>query len=149
MQSPRGLVLGIGFALGLAGCATMPNAALPTWRPTRPSDDQVIATAVSSYLGSTLPPGRTTLMIQPVASGSSPLLDQLSVDLRASRASGSQQPNSGATGDSVRLVVSLHLRRLRGPPRLRQRKKPGHSLGAMSRAILQPSSPFVVREASQ
>jgi hypothetical protein len=148
MQSPHGLVLGIGLALGLAGCATMPNATTSYVARSSPTDNQVIAAAVSSYLGTTLPPGRTTLMIQPVASGSSPFLDQLSADLRA-QGFAIAQPNSGALGAvPVRLnvsknfggcVVSIDYGSLEA----------GTFFGRDTLGILQPSSPFVVREAAQ
>jgi hypothetical protein len=145
MKSPRGLVLGIGLAFGLAGCATMPNASIVT--TSSPSDDQVIASAISSYLGSTLPPGRTTLIIQPVASGSSPLLDQLSVDLRT-QGFGVTGPTSGANGDSVRLVVASafggYVVRLDYGG-----QEAGTFFGRDGSGQLQPSSPFVVREAAQ
>jgi hypothetical protein len=143
MKSPRGLLLGI--ALGLAGCTTMPSASVVT--TSSPADDQVIAAAVSSYLGSTLPPGRTTLIIQPVASGSSPLLDQLSADLRA-QGFGVTDPASGATGDSVRLVVSSafggYVARLDYGD-----QQAGTFFGRDVTGQLQPGSPFVVREATQ
>jgi hypothetical protein len=146
MQIPRGLVLGVGLALGLAGCATMPSTASVVTANSS-SDDQVIATAISSYLGSTLPPGRTTLIIQPVAAGSSPLLDQLSVDLRA-KGFGVTAPNSGAPGDSVRLVVATafggYVVRLDYGG-----QEAGTFFGRDSTGQLQPGSPFVVREAAQ
>jgi hypothetical protein len=144
MKSPRALVLGIGLALGLAGCATMPNASVVTTNSS--SDDQVIASAISSYLGSTLPPGRTTLIIQPVASGSSPLLDQLSVDLRA-QGFGVTGPTSGATGDSVRLIVATAF----GGYVVRLDYGSQEAGTFFSRDVtghLQPSSPFIVREAA-
>jgi di/tricarboxylate transporter len=147
MKPPRGLVLGIGLALGLAGCATMPNAATSYVASGSPTDNQVIATAVSTYLGSTLPPGRTTLMIQPVASGSSHLLDQLSTDLRA-QGFGVTGPASGATGDSVRLVVASAF----GGYVVRLdygEQEAGTFFGRDVTGQLQPSSPFVVREATQ
>lgn len=148
MKSPRGLVLGVGFALGLAGCATMPNASTSYVASGTPTDNQVIATAVSSYLGSNFPPGRTTLMIQPVASGSSPLLDQLSADLRA-LGFAVAQPNSGAAGAiPVRLTVSQNF----GGCVVSidyGTQEAGTFFGRDTLGILQPSSPFVVREATQ
>ncbi|WP_284948037.1 hypothetical protein [Acidisoma cladoniae] len=146
MPSPRGLALGIGLALGLAGCATPPNASYVA--SGTPTDNEVIATAVSSYLGATLPPGRTTLMIQPIASGSSPLLDQLSADLRA-QGFAVAQPTSGAAGAvPVRLTVSQNFGGCvvsidYGP------REAGTFFGRDTLGILQPSSPFVVREAAQ
>jgi len=145
MKCPRGLVLGIGIALGLAGCATMPNASVVT--TSSPADDQVIAAAVSSYLGSTLPPGRTTLIIQPVTSGGSPLLDQLSADLRA-QGFGVAGPASGAAGDCLRLVVASafggYVARLDYGG-----QKAGTFFGRDDTGQLQPGTPFVVREAAQ
>jgi hypothetical protein len=146
MKGPRGLVLGIGLALGLAGCATMPNTSVVT-ATNSPSDDQVIATAVSSYLGTALPPGRTTLIIEPVQYGSSPLLDQLGADLRA-RGFGVTDPKAGATGDTVRVivgsafggyVVSLDF----------NGQEAGTYFGRDVTGALQPSTPFVVREPAQ
>ena len=147
MTSPRGLVLGIGLALGLGGCATMPNAATSYVASSSPTDDQVIASAISSYLGSTFPPGRTTLIIQPVASGSSSLLDQLSADLRA-QGFGVTSPAAGAIGDSVRLVVASafggYVVRLDYGG-----QEAGTFFGRDTLGILQAGSPFVVREAAQ
>jgi hypothetical protein len=144
MRRSRSLLL----ALGLSGCATMPNASTSYVVSSSPTDSQVIATAVSSYLGSALPPGRTTLVIQPVTSGNSPLLNRLSANLRT-QGFAIAQPNSGATGAvPVRLnvsqnfggcVVSIDYGSLEA----------GTFFGRDTLGTLQPSSPFIVREAAQ
>lgn len=146
MRNPRGAMLGICLALGLAGCVNVPNASYV--EAGTHTDNQVIAAAVSSYLGSTLPPGRTTLMIRPVASGTSPLLNQLAVDLRA-QGFAIAQPNSGAASAlPLRLVVSQNF----GGCVVRLdygSHEAGTFFGRDTLGILQPSSPFVVREETQ
>jgi hypothetical protein len=146
MHSPRGALLGVGLAFGLAGCATTPDASYIA--SGMPTDNQVIALAVSSYLGSAYPPGRTTLVIQPVASRSAALLDLLAVDLRA-QGFAIAQPNSGASdAQTVRLIVSQNF----GGCVVRvdySSQEAGTFFGRNVSGNLQPSSPFVVREATQ
>jgi hypothetical protein len=146
MHSPHGALFGVGLALGLAGCATVPDASYIA--SSTPTDNQVIASAVSSYLGTAYPPGRTTLVIQPVASGSAPLLAQLAVDLRA-QGFAISQPNSGASdAQTVRLIVSQNF----GGCVVRVdygSQEAGTFFGRNVSGNLQPSSPFVVREVTQ
>jgi len=143
MQRRDGAVLGLGLALGLGGCAI--------WRPasyvatTTPNDDRVIATVVSNYLGRALPPGRTTVAIEPPRFSDPPLLDLLSGDLRAQGFGVTQSSTGAPNALPVRLLVTPNF----GGYVVRVdygSQQAGTFIGRDVSGNLQPSSPFVRRE---
>lgn len=92
MQRQLGVVLGVGLALALGGCVIAPPASYVA--SSTPRDNQVIATAICGYLSDALPPGRTTVIIEPAVSGDPALLGLVGADLRA-RGFGVAGPKSG------------------------------------------------------
>ncbi len=146
MRGPRFELPGAGLALCLAGCAAMPKASYIA--STTPADNRVIASAVSSYLATAYPPGRTTLAIRPIASGSTPLLNELAADLRTQGFAITQTGFGARDTQTVRLIVSRNF----GGCVVRLHygtREASTFLGRDVSGYLQPTSPFVVRDVAQ
>ena len=102
MQRQHGAAICLALALG--GCATSRPASYVA--AGTPRDNEVIATAICRYLGDALPPGRTTVVIEPAKSGNVALLGLLGADLRA-LGFGVAEPTSDAINAvPVRLLLT-------------------------------------------
>lgn len=141
MQRQYGAALCLALALG--GCVTAPPASYVA--AGTPRDNQVIATAICRYLSRALPPGRTTLVIEPATAGDPALLGLLGADLRA-RGFGVAEPTSGAINA---VPVRLRLTSDWGGYVARVdygSQEVGTFFGRDISGNLQASSPFVRRE---
>jgi hypothetical protein len=63
----RGAIWAVSASIGLAGCATLPNASMSyvSAKITAPSDASVMADDAANYLTGPLPPAKTTLVLDP------------------------------------------------------------------------------------
>ncbi len=136
----------IGLALVLGGCAVGPNASFVD--STNPADNDVIATAVTGFLHSEMPAARSTVIVEPSASGDQALLGLVRADLRR-QGFAVAEPGSGAPyAEPVRLLVTP----LAGGLVVRLDYGSGQAgtfFGRDASGRLQPSTPFVRRVAAQ
>jgi len=110
-----------------------------------PRDNQIIATAISAYLTDALPPGRTTVIIDPAASGNPALLDLIAADLRVRGFAVAERSSRPANAVPVRLLLTANF----GGYVARVdygRQEVGTFFGRDTSGNLQASSPFVRRE---
>ena len=141
MQRHLGAVLGL--ALVLAGCATVsPTSSFV--QSSAPTDNSMIASNVADFLRTELPPAKTTLVIEPSATGDQALLAQLGETLRRDGFA-IAAPGSGAVAQPLRLLVTplytgFVVRIDYGS------SEAGTYFGRDTSGQLQASSPFVRRE---
>lgn len=133
-------------ALTLVGCAVGPNVSYVT--ATNTADNQVIATSVAGFLRTELPAARSTLVVQPTATGDTALLALMCSDLRR-QGFALAEPNSGASGgQSVRLLVTPFYNGFIVRIDYAGRQASTY-FGRDGSGRLESSSPFVLRVAAQ
>jgi hypothetical protein len=97
-------ILASVLAFSLVGCAAGTASFVPATLSS--SDNQVMADAITDYLGSALPPARTTLAVEPAISGNQAFLAQISTDLRARGFGIADAKTADARFPRLRLLVS-------------------------------------------